>query len=55
MDHRQPFLSSDETNYRVRFAFAGKLQKITFDLGDSSLSLTVRRAVMEELANKRDR
>jgi arylsulfatase A-like enzyme len=47
--------SVDDADYQVPFAFTGKLQKITFDLGESSLSPESVRSMMEELATKRDR
>ena len=45
----------DDSDYQVPFAFTGKLGKITFDLGESSVSAQSIRARMEELAKKRDR
>jgi arylsulfatase A-like enzyme len=47
--------SVDDTDYQVPFAFTGKLVKITFDLGESSVSPESIRVMMEELAKKRDR
>jgi hypothetical protein len=47
--------SVDDTEYQVPFAFDGKLQKITFDLGESSMTPEAIKAMMEELAKKRDR
>lgn len=45
----------DDADYQVPFAFDGKLEKITFDLGESSLSPEAIRAMMTDLAKKRDR
>ena len=45
----------NDSDYEVPFPCAGKLEKITFDLGESSVSLESIRAMMEELAKKRDR
>ena len=45
----------DDSDYQVPFAFTGKLHKITFDLGESSVSPGAVKAMMEELAKKRDR
>jgi hypothetical protein len=39
----------------VPFAFSGKLGKITFDLGESSVSPEAIKVMMEELAKRRDR
>ncbi len=47
--------SVDDSDYQVPFAFTGKLGKITFELGESSLSPQSIHAMMEELAKKRDR
>lgn len=44
----------DDKDYQVPFAFTGKLGKITFDLGESSVSPESIRAMMEELQKKRD-
>jgi hypothetical protein len=45
----------DDQDYRVPFAFTGKLSKITIDLGESSVSPAAIRKMMQELAEKRDR
>ncbi len=45
----------DDKDYQVPFAFTGKLGKITFDLGESSVSPEAIKLMMEELAKKRDR
>lgn len=47
--------SVDDADYQVPFAFTGKLGKITFDLGESSMTPAAIKAMMEELAKKRDR
>ena len=47
--------SVDDSDYQVPFAFTGKLRKLTFDLGESSMTPEAIRAMMEELAKKRDR
>ena len=47
--------SVDDTDYQVPFAFTGKLGKITFDLGETSMTPEAIKAMMEELAKKRDR
>ncbi len=47
--------SVDDSDYQVPFAFTGKLGKITFDLGESSVSPESIKAMMEALAKKRDR
>jgi hypothetical protein len=44
----------DDRDYQVPFAFTGKLQKIVFDLGETSVSPTSIKAMMEELQKKRD-
>ena len=45
----------DDSDYQVPFPFTGKLEKITFDLGTSSVSPQSICAMMEEFAKKRDR
>ncbi len=45
----------DDTDYQVPFAFTGKLGKIVFDLGELSLSAEAIKAMMLEMAKKRDR
>jgi arylsulfatase A-like enzyme len=45
----------DDTDYQVPFAFTGKLDKITYDLGETSMTPPAIKAMMEELAKKRDR
>jgi arylsulfatase len=45
----------DDSDYSVPFAFTGKLEKITFDLGDTLMTPEAIKAMMEELAKKRDR
>ncbi|MFO1398129.1 MAG: arylsulfatase [Burkholderiales bacterium] len=47
--------SVDDADYQVPFAFTGKFGKVTFDLGESSVSPESIKAMMEELAKKRDR
>ncbi len=47
--------SVDDSDYQVPFAFTGKLEKITFDLGQSSMTPAAIKTMMEELAQKRDR
>jgi len=47
--------SVDDSDYHVPFAFTGKLETITFDLGESSVSPESIKAMIEELAKKRDR
>ena len=47
--------SVDDSDYHVPFAFTGKLGKITFDLGETSMTPEAIQAMMEELAKKRDR
>ena len=47
--------SVDDADYQVPFAFTGALGKITVDLGESSVSPQAIRAMMEALAQKRDR
>jgi hypothetical protein len=43
------------SDYHVPFAFTGTLEKITFDLGETSMTPEAIKAMMEELAKKRDR
>ncbi len=45
----------DDADYHVPFAFTGKLGKITFDLGETSMTPAAIRAMVEEMAKKRDR
>lgn len=47
--------SVDDADYQVPFAFTGKFGKVVFDLGESSVSPASIRAMMEALAQKRDR
>lgn len=47
--------SVDDADYQVPFGFTGKLGKITFDLGESSMTPQAVKVMMEELAKKRDR
>ncbi len=47
--------SVDDSDYQVPFAFTGTLEKITFDLGETLMSPEAIKAMMEELAKKRDR
>ena len=47
--------SVDDSDYQVPFPFTGKLERITIDLGESSLTPEAIRKLMEELAKKRDR
>ena len=47
--------SVDDKDYQVPFAFTGTLGKITVDLGESSVSPQSIKAMMEALAQKRDR
>ena len=47
--------SVDGSDYHVPFPFIGKLEKITFDLGETSMTPEAIKAMMEELAKKRDR
>ncbi len=47
--------SVDDSDYQVPFAFTGGLEKITFDLGETSMTPEAIKAMMEELAKKRDR
>jgi len=70
LPHSQPFIwawdetfdvgldtgtSVDNSDYHVPFAFTGRLEKITFDLGETSMTPGAIEAMMEELAKKRDR
>jgi arylsulfatase len=70
LPHTQPFIwawdetfdvgldtgtSVDDSDYQVPFAFTGKLEKITFDLGETLMTPEAIKAMMEELAKKRDR
>ena len=45
----------DDADYAAPFPFTGKIGKITFDLGDSLMTPEAIKAMMEELAKKRDR
>jgi arylsulfatase A-like enzyme len=45
----------DDSDYQVPFAFTGKFDRITFDLGETSMTPEAIRVMMEELAKKRDR
>ena len=45
----------DDADYKVPFAFTGKMRKITFDLGESSVSPEAIRAMMEDLQRSGDR
>jgi arylsulfatase A-like enzyme len=47
--------SVDDADYQVPFAFTGKLQKIAFDLGETSMTPEAIKAMIEALAKKRDR
>ncbi len=47
--------SVDDADYQAPFAFTGTLGKITFDLGETSMTSDAIEAMMEELAKKRDR
>jgi arylsulfatase A-like enzyme len=47
--------SVDDADYQVPFAFTGKLQKITFDLDETSVTPESIKTMMEALAEKRDR
>ena len=70
LPHTQPFLwawdetfdigldtgtSVDDSDYQAPFPFTGKLEKITFDLGETLMTPEAIKAMMEELAKKRDR
>jgi arylsulfatase len=70
LPHTQPFVwawdetfdvgldtgtSVDDSDYQVPFPFTGKLEKITFDLGETLMTPEAIKAMMEELAKKRDR
>jgi arylsulfatase A-like enzyme len=45
----------DDEDYQVPFPFTGTLGRITIDLGESTASPEAIKAMMEELATKRDR
>lgn len=45
----------DDADYQVPFAFTGKLHKITVDLGQTTATPETIRAMIEEMAKKRDR
>jgi arylsulfatase len=47
--------SVDDADYQAPYPFTGKLQKITFDLGETSVTPESVRTMMEALAKKRDR
>jgi len=47
--------SVDDSDYQVPFRFSGKLEKVTFDLGETLMTPEAIKAMMEELAKKRDR
>jgi hypothetical protein len=47
--------SVDDSDYQVPFAFTGKFKKITFDLGETSMTPEAIKAMMEALSKKRDR
>jgi arylsulfatase len=47
--------SVDDADYQAPFPFTGKLEKITFDLGETSMRPQAIHAMMEELAKRRDR
>ncbi|HXZ17674.1 MAG TPA: arylsulfatase, partial [Roseiarcus sp.] len=47
--------SVDDSDYQVPFPFTGKLEKVTFDLGGTLMTPEAIKAMMEELAKKRDR
>ena len=70
LPHTQPFIwawdetfdveldtgtSVDDSDYEAPFPFTGALGKITFDLGETSMTPEAIKAMMEELAKKRDR
>jgi len=70
LPHTQPFLwawdetfdvgldtgtSVNDADYQVPFAFTGTLDRITVDLGETSMTPEAIKAMMEELAKKRDR
>ena len=44
----------DDNDYQVPFAFFGTLDKITIDLGESTVSPEIIKQMMEELAQKKD-
>jgi arylsulfatase len=45
----------DDSDYQAPFPFTGKLERITVDLGESTLPFAAMRASMVEMAKKRDR
>lgn len=45
----------DDQDYQVPFAFTGTLDKVTIDLGESSVSPEAIKVMMEALAKQRDR
>jgi arylsulfatase len=45
----------DDEDYQVPFAFTGKLDKVTIDLGESSVSSEAIKLMMVDLAKRRDR
>ena len=45
----------DDADYQVPFAFTGRFGKVSFDLGETSVSPASIKAMMEELAKQRDR
>jgi hypothetical protein len=45
----------DDADYQAPFPLIGKLEKITFDLGETLMTPEAIKAMMEELAKKRDR
>ena len=47
--------SVDDSDYAVPFAFTGKIGRIAFDLGETSMTPEAIKAMMEALAKKRDR
>ncbi len=47
--------SVDDSDYAAPFPFTGKLEKITFDRGETLMTPEAIKAMMEELAKKRDR
>jgi len=70
LPHTQPFIwawdetfdvgldtgtSVDDSDYEAPFPFTGKLEKITFDLGGTLMTPEAIKAMMEEMAKKRDR
>ena len=44
----------DDSDYKVPFTFTGKLDKITVDLGESTVSPAIIKKMMEELSQKKD-